>query len=301
MGSALQGLARRGLIKPPPFVVSNLCYEVVMGSKAYGVSTDDSDEDIYGFAIPPKGVVFPHLAGVIKGFGDQGQGFDQYQQHHVKDAEGRKEYDFAIYGIVKYFQLCMEANPNMVDSLFVPEYCVKHATQVGSMVRENRRLFLSKLCWPKFKGYAYSQLHKIEIKSPEPGSKRAELVERFGYDVKFAYHTLRLLDESRQILEHGDLDLQANREQLKSIRRGEWKQADFAAYADVQLKRLESIYDASTLRAKPDKAAIKRLLLECLETHYGSLDACVVVGDAAATALRDVAAIIDRMRIGGHL
>ena len=29
---------------------------------------------------------------------------------------------------------------------------------VGNLVREKRKLFLHKGAWPKFKGYAYSQL-----------------------------------------------------------------------------------------------------------------------------------------------
>ena len=55
----------------------------------------------------------------------------------------------------------MENNPNVIDSLFTPVNCVLHSTRVGNLVRENRRLFLHKGAWPKFKGYAYSQLHKM--------------------------------------------------------------------------------------------------------------------------------------------
>ena len=50
--------------------------------------------------------------------------------------------------------------------------------------------------WPKFKGYAYSQLHKLAIK--EPTGKRAELVAAHGYATKFAYHVVRLLGEVEQ-------------------------------------------------------------------------------------------------------
>jgi predicted nucleotidyltransferase len=138
-----------------------------MGSVAYGVAGDDSDSDIYGWCIPPKEMVFPHLAGQIPGFGKQIQRFQQYQQHHIIDESTKKEYDFSIYNIVKFFQLCMDNNPNMVDALFVPERCVLHCNAIGNIVRENRRLFLHKGCWHKFRGYAYSQLHKMSIKTPE--------------------------------------------------------------------------------------------------------------------------------------
>ena len=67
-----------------------------------------------------------------------------------------RSHDLTIYSIVKFFQLAMENNPNIVDSLFTPATCVLHCTAVGTLVRERRRLFLHKGCWPKFKGYAYA-------------------------------------------------------------------------------------------------------------------------------------------------
>jgi len=142
-----------------------------MGSVAYGVSSDNSDVDIYGFCIPEKSEVFPHLRGEIRGFGENPGLFQQYQQHHINDesASGGKgcEYDIVVYNIVKFFQKCMENNPNMVDSLFVPERCVRHITQVGQLVRDNRKLFLHKGSWHKFRGYAKSQMHKMRIKTPK--------------------------------------------------------------------------------------------------------------------------------------
>ncbi len=162
-------LHERGLIHPPKFIPSNCHYLTIMGSLAYGVSSDNSDFDVYGFCIPPKDMIFPHLAGEIPGFGRQINRFEQWQEHHVMDpsANGGKgiEYDFSIYGIVKYFQLCMENNPNMIDSLYTPRRCVLHTTQIGNLVRDNRDKFLHKGAWHKFKGYAYSMLHKAKNKN----------------------------------------------------------------------------------------------------------------------------------------
>ena len=72
-----------------------------------------------------------------------------------------QEYDITIYSIVKYFQLAMENNPNIIDSLFTPANCVTHSTQIGNMVRENKELFLHKGSFHKFKGYAFSTLNKL--------------------------------------------------------------------------------------------------------------------------------------------
>lgn len=290
MSNLIQRLTKKGLISPPKFMNTAVQLEVVMGSKAYGVSNDNSDSDIYGFCIPKRDVVFPHLQGIIPGFGRQVQKFEQYQQHHIMD--GDKEYDFTIYGIIKYFQLCMDNNPNMVDSLFVPRHCVLYTTRVGELVRENRQLFLHKGSWHKFKGYAYSQLHKAQYSIPMEGTARRADYDKHGYSTKFAYHVVRLILEVEQILAEQDLDLMRNKEQLKAIRRGEWSKEEVREFFNKKEKDLEDLYKTSSLRYKPDEEAIKSLLLNCLEQHYGSLDVAETE-NTALTKLRKIEDIIN--------
>jgi hypothetical protein len=241
--------------------------------------------------------VFPHLAGEIEGFGRQKQCFVCYQKHHVKandefGGQGR-EYDLNVYNIVHYFHLCMENNPNMLASLFVPQDCILHCTQIGCMIRERRHIFLHRGCWARFKGYAYSQLHKIRTKTPDPGSKRAAMVEQHGWDVKFGYHVVRLLDEVEQILATGDLDIRRNTEQLKAIRHGDMSMEDLFQWATEKEKSLERLYETSLLPHKPNEEAIKELLLQCLEMHWGSIEKCVVRQGAAAQVVREIQDILD--------
>ena len=296
--STLQRLADGGLVKPPRWLPTNVQYETIMGSVAYGVSSDTSDVDVYGWAIPPKDDVFPHLRGEVPGFGRPHDRFEQFQEHRVRDPDALaghgRTYDLTVFGIVKFFHLAMDNNPNVLDSLFTPATCVLHSTRVGTLVRENRRLFLHRGAWPKFKGYAYSQLHKIGIKRPT--GKRAELVAAHGYDTKFAYHVVRLLGEVEQILVEGDIDLQRDNDRLKAIRRGEWTEDRLRQWAADKEADLERAYAASRLPATPDEGRIKGLLLNCLEEHYGSLAGCVVEPDRAVAALRAVQAELDRVR-----
>lgn len=292
MPSVIKTLTDKQLISPPSFLPCNVHFETIMGSVAYGVSSDTSDCDIYGFCIPPQDMIFPHLAGEIDGFGREKKRFHQYQIHHVQD--GEKSYDLSIYSIVRFFHLCMENNPNMINALFTPTNCVLHCTSIGNLVRDNRRMFLHKGCWPKFKGYAYSQMHKMSIKNPEEGSKRYEDIKRHGYDCKFAYHIVRLLDEAEQILTLGDLDLQRSREVLKSIRRGEWTEQQIRDYFASKEKDLETVYANSTLPWGPDEDAIKALLLNCLEQHYGSLDKAIVMPNRYESALREIREICEK-------
>lgn len=300
MPSTVDRLTRKQLISPPSWLVSNVLYETIMGSVAFGVSTDTSDFDTVGFCVPPKDMIFPHLAGYIVGFGPQPERLVCYQKHHVmvQDELGGKGrvYDLNVYNIVHYFHLCMQNNPNMIASLFTPWDCVLHSTPVANMVRDKRHMFLHKGCWPRFKGYAYNQLRKMKTKKPDPGSKRAKVVEQFGYDVKFAYHLVRLLDEVEQILEEGDLDIRRNRAQLKAIRRGEVSEEDIYQWAAEKEKHLERLYEKSSLPTGPDEPAVKQLLLECLEEHWGTIEGCVVTDETPVLALREIAAVVDRNR-----
>ncbi|HBI00636.1 MAG TPA: nucleotidyltransferase [Flavobacterium sp.] len=291
---AVQRLADKGLIKPPTFVAGGTMYETIMGSVAYGVSSDTSDNDVYGFCMPPKDYIFPHLSGNIPGFSTQVQSFDQYQQHHIEEKDHRKTWDLNIYSIIKYFRLCMDNNPNMIDSLFTAENMLLKQTKISQMVRDQRREFLHKGSWHKFKGYAFGQMHKMRIKEPDPSSKRYESIMKYGYDVKFAYHVVRLMDEAEQILIEHDIDLQRNREKLKSIRRGEWTMQQIEEHFAEREKTLTTVYAESKLRHSPDEPAITRLLLSCLEEYYGDLSSAVKVVGVAEDDLRKIKQIVEK-------
>lgn len=264
-----------------------------MGSTAYGVSNDMSDMDVYGFCMPPKEMVFPHLGGEIMGFGTHAKRFEQWQEHHINTPDG-KEYDFSINSIVKYFHLCMENNPNMVDSMFTPTRCVLHSTAVGDLVREHRKMFLHKGSFHKFKGYAYGQLQKVKNKQKSDNPKRQASIDLCGFDAKAGYHVVRLALECEQILSEGDLDLERNREQLKAIRRGEWSMDRLIQFFEDKERHLENLSNESKLPKYPDEEAIRNLLLRCLEIHYGNLQAAVVQQTDVAKLVSDMQALISR-------
>jgi predicted nucleotidyltransferase len=294
MASTIERLTKQQFIRPPSWLPGNVRFETIMGSQAYGVTTKGSDWDMVGFCVPPKDMVFPHLGGVIQGFGRQQQKFVCYQKHHVR-AEG-KIYDLNCYNIVHYFALCMDNNPNMLDTLFVPRECIVHASKISEMIREKRKMFMHKGAWHRYKGYAYGQLHKMKTKQPDPDGNRAESVLQHGFDVKFAYHLVRVLGEIEQILAEGDLDLRRNREHLKAIRRGEVSRDDIIKWAADKEHVLEKLYVESKLPCGPDQDAIKQLLLDCLEEHYGTLKGCIVTDKGPVLALREIADIIDKNR-----
>jgi len=276
-------------LNTPTWLIDNTMYLTRMGSFAYGVNDNNSDQDYYGFTIPPKEIVFPHLAGYISGFDKQIHTMNVWQQHHVLD--DKTSYDFAIYNIVHFFRLCMDNNPNMIDSLFVSENCIVHSTHIAELIRKNRKIFLHKGAWHKFKGYAYSQLSKL---NRIPTGPRRVVVEKFGYDLKFAYHLIRLLNEVEQILYEGDLNLLKSKEQLKSIRNGEWTEQRVRNYFTIKEIELEKLYHNSELQYSPDITEIKKLLIKCLEMHYQSLPTEIDINDQYIKDLQQIADITSK-------
>jgi uncharacterized protein len=291
----LQKLEKRGIIHPPSWLSDNCIYLTMMGSHAYGCNREGtSDYDYYGACIPSKKIIFPHLAGEIMGFGTPVERFEQWQEAHIQDESSGKEYDFQVFNIVKMFNLMMQNNPNCLDAIYTPEDCVQHITAVGVMIREHRDMFLHKGCFPKFKGYAMSQLHKM--RSKEPTGKRKAIRDEYGFDLKFGMHLVRLLSECEMLLMEGTMDIRRNREQLKAIRRGEMSEENIMRWAEEKTLQLESLYAKSTLPERPREAQIKKLLMQCLEHHYGTLENCVIDPDWSQTALKEVDQVLDKYR-----
>ena len=253
------------------WIYENVQYETYMGSVSYGVSNDTSDVDIYGWTIPPKAYTFPHTTGHIAGLGPPPPKFETFQQHHIKVND--KEYDFQIFSLVKYADLVAGNNPNVIDSLFTPENCVVSSTPLGDIFRSKRREFLHKGSWHTFKGYAYSQLHKMKNKkfNEDWTTKRKDSIEKHGFDVKNAYHVVRLMNEAEQILAYGDIDLQQNREQLKAIRRGDVSFEEIESLFHSKEKELEALYLSSKIPHSPDWQFVQQTVYDILETFYGNL------------------------------
>lgn len=347
----LQDLERKNLINPPSFLACNTHYLCRMGSVAYGVSTDNSDLDLYGVCIPPRDYIFP--PDYIEGFDNRDLTFHQWQKHHIMDksANGGKgcSYDFSIYNIVNYFKLAMDNNPNVIDSLFVRREHILHITRVWEIVRENRQLFLHKGIAHKLKSYAFSQLAKAKncIKSLEPiyqfendhgidhqtgyeqaanraysqiykefnenvhenymvlweeGNKktsRFEAQKLAGFDRKFCYHIYRLTDQAEYILNYGDLDLQepGRVAKMKAIRRGDVTFESIVNDFELAEKRLTELFHSSKLRMYPDNKAIRKLLITCLEDHYGSLKEFLREHNPHEEAIKEIRAVFGKYNL----
>ena len=265
----LNELRISGKIGCDSWVINNSIYICQMGSVAYNVSNDYSDRDIYGIVVPPKEIIFPHLSGFIEGFDKNINKFDIYTKDHIKDKD--VEYDISIYNIVKYFRLLADNNPNIIDSIYVPDRCVYYIDSIGKKIRANRDKFLSKIVLDKLRGYAISQ-KKLLLKQIEETNKNYKFFVELGYNVKAGYHLVRILLQAEQILLEGTLDIEKNAKILRTIRNGEMSFDQITKWSDDKLNELENISANSSLRAVPDHDQIKNLLVESIENKIGNIN-----------------------------
>lgn len=290
--SHLTRLKERNLVHPSePVLKGTYVYEVIMGSRAYGCYRPDSDYDMYGIVIPPLPYIFPHKANIIPGFGYNPYQFDQFQQEKVFDND--KEYSFHVLNIVRIFDLLLGCNPNIIETLFVPQEAITHITTIGHKIRNNRHLFLSKLYVEKMRSYSISQMKKAENRKPT--GKREELVNKFGFDTKSAQNLVRLAYQTEQVLLEEDLTLNRHAKTLLAIRNGEWSLEKIKGIFDEKCEHIEGLILKSNLRAKPDEEQIKNLLLECIEIQYGKITESITVYNDTEKAIREIHEITSKL------
>lgn len=91
-----------------------------------------------------------------------------------------------------------------------------------------------------------------------------------SYDTKNMMHTIRLLQTAEEIFTSGKIDVRRkNREELLSIKRGEWTYASLIEKANDLQKRIEMAYEQSDLPAFPDRTKAEKLLISLRERLYG--------------------------------
>lgn len=269
--------------KEEQWLRDNLIFEVIMGSQAYGCQTSESDTDIVGIVMNKHEHLFPQSYDYILGF-DQLPNFKN-KSINGPDArvimENGKDLEGAWHSLTDFFFLTSQkGSPNMVETLFTNRNLITYAHNIFWMLKDNRKLFLSMKSFNAFKGYTFQQLSRMQrgVKRWNEtqecdNSKRKGYYEKHGYDIKMAYHPLRLLDMCDQLLKIGDIDLQRNKEECKRMRAGEWGTfEEFESHVTSRLKALESwtIDNTPAIPHVPQSQPLHNLLRQCIEEWYGS-------------------------------
>lgn len=117
---------------------SKLIFKGLVGSHAYGLSTEKSDVDI-------KGIYIQSNEDILS---------NRYTPQINIHA------DECYYEIRRFLELVSTANPNVIELLFLPEHCLFNISKEYKYLRSIRTKFLSKKCCDTYVNYAKGQIQK---------------------------------------------------------------------------------------------------------------------------------------------
>jgi uncharacterized protein len=140
-----------------------ILFEVISGSKSFGLDTPSSDTDIKGVYYLPKDKFF---------------GLEYIPQI------SNETNDEVYYELGRFVELLLKNNPNILEILATPEDCIlyKHPLMAQLKIED----FLSKLCKDSFAGYAVTQIKKargLKKKIVNPMAKEKKSLLDFCYVV----------------------------------------------------------------------------------------------------------------------
>jgi len=223
--------------------------KVRTGSHCHGTAMPTSDVDTRGVCIPDES----YFLGLNH--------FEQYED---------KENDTVIYGIDKFIKLAVKGNMSIMNILFVHKKDWIFKDEFGDILLENRNLFLSRNIVNATYGFCKSQIHKMARSHGDCGNRKA-LVDKYGYDTKFAYHAVMGTSMAIDLLKSGVyLPLRSPSEQvlLLKIRRGEISHEKVMDMIQQNLLTIKTLEIISDLPLKPDLDKISNFKISFLKKYF---------------------------------
>ena len=241
--------AARALAEP------NEILRCLVGSSVHGLSVaaqDDRDE--MGICVEP----FAHFFGLR----------DRFQQWTARtklqgERSGPGDVDLVVYSLAKWARLALAGNPTILIPLFAPESAVLRITARGRELRAMAGAFLGDPIFGRYLGYMRRQRDRLTNRVKMPN--RPELIERYGFDTKYAGHVLRLGHQGLELVTQGRLTLpmpEPARQRILDVRVGKVSEKDVLEEAASLERALEERMRTHPL-GPPDRERVERFVLEC--------------------------------------
>lgn len=212
-------------------LMQSVVYRCIVGSRAYGLSEDDSDVDRRGIYVPPADM--------------------HWSLYGVPEQLENPDTEECYWELQKFVTLALKANPNVLECLYTP--LVEEASPIAQDLLALRKAFLSKLVYQTYNGYVLSQFKKLNARIRNHGEIKW----------KHAMHLIRLLLAGIKTLEDEEvpISVEEHRSRLLAIRRGEtsWPEAD-SWRLDLH-KRFDEAFERTRLPDRPDYEQVNGFLI----------------------------------------
>jgi len=200
----------------------HVMYRCIIGSRAFGLDTDDSDTDRRGFYLAPATVQWS-LAG-------------------APEQLERPETQETYWELQKFLMMALKANPNVLECLYTP--LIETVTPLAQELLDMRDIFLSRFIYQTYNGYVLSQFKKLEQDLRTKGEPRW----------KHAMHLIRLLLSGITALREGIIEVRVERERdrLLAIKRAEMPWSEVNAWRLNLHREFDAAFLATNLPERPD-------------------------------------------------
>lgn len=242
-----------------------------VGSGVHGVTVGGQDDrDEMGlFVERPK-----YLIGLEKVyFREKPETLEQYIYRTQPEGarSGYGDLDLTVYTLRKWTRLALGGNPTVLLPLFVPDSEVVLDSTVSKDLRAHTDWFLSRNVAARFLGYMQAQREQMLGLRGKKHTNRPELVEKHGYDTKFAYHMLRLGVQGVELLTTGRITLpmaDVNRNYLIEVRKGTFSKKEVVAQSLILEENLLLLQDSKTLPEQPNYLAANNWLIDVYQSTW---------------------------------
>lgn len=187
---------------------------------------------------------------------------------------GPGDVDLTLYSLRKYMCLATQGNPTVLTLLYAPDPAIHMMTLIGCELRALAPSIVSRQAGQRFLGYLNGQRNRMLGVGPRQNRvpNRPELVERYGYDTKYASHALRLGLQGIEMVTHGTLTLPMPAEDLRramAVKRGEVSKADALRQIDIVRGELaDRLTNTTALPERPDMAVVNSWLIDVHRRHW---------------------------------
>lgn len=246
-----------------PLKAASLIHLFVGGSQLHGAKVSGYDDlDIYGCYIEPP----ERILGVLP------------LQHFVWSSGSATEkntaddVDVTTYSLHRWGELIRKGNPAILHYLFAANSLSSSDTW-ERFIASHREHLISKRAARQYLGFAASQRMRL---TGERGmgrhGQRPDLIERYGFDVKFAMHYVRLLGECRELLREHKVTLpRPEKELLIEIRTGKYTQDQVFEIGDDLARECERLLEQSDLPEAVEAAFLSRQIADAYQHHWRAM------------------------------
>jgi predicted nucleotidyltransferase len=247
------------------FVKQNTILHVTVGSQLTGTNLPGtSDNDEFSIYVEDKSSVY----GMSKSFDHL-----SIRTQPEGQRSGSEDTDNIAYSLRKYLWLAISGNPSVLLPIFAPDDMIIKDSDIGEELRRIRYSFLSQKAVHKFLGYMHAQHERMMGQGKRNRvPKRPELIDAYGYDTKYAAHSLRLAIQGFELINENDIFLPMKPEHIElilAVREGKLTLERVSELVSIYEKDTRWLLENSNnFPPEPNFAAIDEFSIWAHEYHW---------------------------------